>query len=250
VVGRLARFGSDQGWGEPPLVAEVIEAFVVGGLAGRARSTRGTYRSVLRRLGESAKPAVATPFAGSAAPAPYTGAERAELFSIAGSQRPAWRRASALAMVGLGIGAGLRAGELVDARGQDVAVGPGGVTVAIGGPRGRPVPVAGSYAGLVASLAQHAGPAHLFCPGGAERRYPNFVNNFTRLLVAEPGAPRLCSGRARSSFICDHLEMGTPLAELLYISGIAEVESLLRYARHVDRAPKSKAGLRARLRAR
>jgi len=245
----LARFGSDQGWGEAPLVAEVVEAFVVGGLAGRASSTRGTYRSVLRRLAEAAKPERATPFAGSGAPPPYSGPERAELFSIAGSQRPAWRRASALAMVGLGIGAGLRAGELVGTRGQDVVVGPSGVAVAVGGDRARAVPVGADFAGLVARLAELAGPAQLFCPGGAERHYPNFVNNFARLLVAEPGAPRLCSGRARSSFICDHLEMGTPLAELVYVAGIAEVESLLRYARHVGSAPKSKAGLRARLRA-
>ena len=249
-MGRLARFGSDQGWGEAPLVAGVIEAFVVGGLAGRASSTRGTYRSVLRGLGGADRAVPATPFAGSAAPPPYSGPERAELFSIAGSQRPGWRRASALAMVGLGLGAGLRAGELVGARGQDVAVGPGGVAVAVGGARARTVPVAGAYAGLVAHLAELAGPGHLFCPGGAERQYPNFVNNFARVLVAEPGAARLCSGRARSSFICDHLEMATPLAELLYMTGIGEVESLLRHARHVGSAPKSKAGLRARLAAR
>lgn len=85
----------------------MVEAFAVSGLAGRASSTRGTYRSVLRALGGS-RPAVATPFPGSGAPPPYGAAEGAELFNIASAQRSPWRRSGALAMVALGIGAGLR----------------------------------------------------------------------------------------------------------------------------------------------
>ncbi len=50
--------------------------------------------------------------------------------------------------------------------------------------------------------------------------------------------------RCRASFICDHLAAGTPLRELLAITGICEAESLARYARHVRGAP-SKAVLRA-----
>src|SRR6266700_6348183 len=54
---------------------DVIEAFCVAGLAGRASSTRGTYRSALYRLarpvhGEPGQRA--TPFAGAKAPAPYS----------------------------------------------------------------------------------------------------------------------------------------------------------------------------------
>jgi hypothetical protein len=56
-------------------------------------------------------------------------------------------------------------------------------------------------------------------------------------------------GRARSSFICDHLAAGTALRTLLAITGIAEAESLARYARHVPRVSASKAALRARWRA-
>jgi hypothetical protein len=52
VIASLARFSANEGLGAPPvLVAEVIEAFVGKGLEGRASSTRGTYRSVLRQLG-------------------------------------------------------------------------------------------------------------------------------------------------------------------------------------------------------
>ena len=52
---RLGRFCAAQGL-EVSASAEVVEAFVVGGLAGRAASTKGTYRSVLRRTGAGARP--------------------------------------------------------------------------------------------------------------------------------------------------------------------------------------------------
>src|SRR6516162_9854489 len=61
---------------------DVIEAFCVAGLPGRASSTRGTYRSALYRLaapvhGEPGQRG--TPFAGAKPPPPYSAAERAGL---------------------------------------------------------------------------------------------------------------------------------------------------------------------------
>src|SRR5208283_5495484 len=102
---------------------DVIEAFCVAVLPGRASSTRGTYRSALYRLAASVhglpgqRP---TPFAGAKAPAPYSLAERAELAAVAAAQRDTANRASALALVVFGIGAGLRPGELVALRGSYV----------------------------------------------------------------------------------------------------------------------------------
>ena len=93
-------------------------------------------------------------------------------------------------------------------------------------------------------LARRAGSDFVFRPGPAGRCYKNFVSNFTRGLAADPAAPRLSLRRARSSFICGHLAAGTPVAELLAITGICQAESLARYARHVDGAP-PKAVLRA-----
>jgi integrase len=226
---------------------DVIEAFCVAGLAGRAASTRGTYRSALYRLAEAAggPPGQrATPFAGARAPAPYSPAERTELAAVAAAQRDPARRASALAMVVFGIGAGLRPGELVALRGSDVIRRGRPVAVHAGGPAARVVPVTAPYAGRAAALADGAGHAHLFRPGPADRGYKNFVTNFARALTADPAAPRLTVSRCRSSFICDHLAAGTPLRELLAITGICQAESLARYARHVDGAP-PKAVLRA-----
>ncbi|MGO8726724.1 MAG: hypothetical protein ACLQK8_08435 [Streptosporangiaceae bacterium] len=226
---------------------DVIEAFCVTGLAGRASSTRGTYRSALYRLAEVTHgPAGrrATPFAGARAPAPYSPAERAELAAVAAAQRDPVRRSSALAMVVFGIGAGLRPGELVALRGSGVVRHGRRVAVHVSGPAARVVPVTAGYAGRAAELAAAAGDGRLFRPGPADRGYKNFVTNFTATLTADPAAPRLTVSRCRSSFICGHLAAGTPLRELLAITGICQAESLARYARHVDGAP-PKAVLRA-----
>ena len=199
---RLGCFCSDQGLGDQALGAHVLEAFAVLGLAGRASSTRGTYRSVLRARAGAPRPPLSTPFAGSPALPPYTSAERAELVPLARSQRSAWRSSGALAMLSAGLGAGLRAGELAGVRGRDVAVGHHGVSVVVAGPRAPLVAVRGTYAEILARLAGQAGDDHLFCPGPAQRSYHNFVNNFASTLVADVGAPKLCSGRCRSSSIC------------------------------------------------
>ena len=246
----LSRFAQARGipasW-EFLLDYDVIEAFCVAGLAGRACSTRGTYRSALYRLaapvhGEPGKRA--TPFAGAKAPPPYSPAERAGLAAIAAAQRDPARRASALSVVVFGIGAGLRPGELVSLRGCDVSRRGRQVTVRVSGPAPRVVPVTSGYAGRAAGLARSAGEGYLFRAGPARRGYKNFVANFARTLAADPAAPRLTVSRCRSSFICDHLAAGTPLRELLAITGICQAESLARYARHVDGAP-PKAALRA-----
>ena len=252
---RLSRFAGSQGI--PPVARclldyDVIEAFCVAGLAGRASSTRGTYRSALYRLAEvthgppGQRP---TPFAGARAPVPYSPAERAELAAVARAQRDPAKRSSALAMVVFGIGAGLRPGELVALRGGDIAGHGRQVMVQVTGPAARVVPVTSRYASRAGELARGAGSGHVFRPGPADRGYKNFVTNFARGLAADPSAPALSMRRARSTFICDHLAAGTPVGVLLAVTGIAEAGSLARYARHVAGISPSKGALRERWRA-
>jgi integrase len=178
---------------------------------------------------------------------PYTQAERTELYCIARSQRADWRSRSALALICLGMGAGLKTGEIVAARCSDVVSSGSSVELHVGGRLARVVPLTGEAASVLACLCGGGGE-HLFHPREAERSYPNFVNDFCAHLVCDPSAPRLVVGRLRASYICDHLALRTPLSELLALTGIVEVESLLRYARLVPGAPQSKAALRAALR--
>jgi integrase len=256
VLACLAGFAAGRGVPLSPewlLDYDVIEAFCVAGCAGAASSTRGTYRSVLYQLaGQVHGPPGrrATPFPGARAPAPYSPGERAELAAVARAQRGPAKRASALAMVVFGIGAGLRPGELAGLRGSHVT-GRGGRAVAevTAGPEGRMVPVAARYASRALDLARGAGDGFVFRPGPADRDYKNFVNAFAAHLAGDPAAPRLLAGRCRASFICDHLVAGTTLHELLAITGVAEAGSLARYARHVPGVSSPKAALRARWRA-
>ena len=239
----LRRFASARGIPAGPeflLDYDVIEAFCVAGLPGARPSTRGTYRSVLHRLaapvhGEAGQRG--TPLAGAKPPPPYSPAGRAELAAIAAAQRDPARRRSALALLVFGIGAGLRPAELAALRGSDAGRRGRRVAARVAGSRPRLIPVAGSYAARAAELARCAGDGFVSRPGRAGRGYKNFVTNFARALAAGPAAPRLALGRCRSSFICDHLAAGTPVSELLAITGICQAESLARYARHVDGAP-------------
>jgi integrase len=246
VLAGLERFCANQGLGSPALADPLIAAYLCTGLEGRASSTKGTYHSVLRSVGGVGTPKGAPRFSGSPAPAPYSAAERAELFAIARAQRRGWRVRSALALLVLCLGAGLRSGELVALKGSDVNKRGGRVLVHVGPPASRVIEMRPSEARLMGQLGVDA-DAYVFHPGDADRSYPNFVNDLCATLVTDPSAPRLSVARARSSFICDHLGARTPLRLLLEMTGIAEVESLLRYARHVDGAARSKAALRAAL---
>lgn len=241
----LAAFCHLEGLGSPgPAPAAVIEAFVAHGLSHRSESTRGTYRSVLRQLTGVARPGRAPGYRGSVAAPPYSVSERAELFSMARAQPKRWRRHSGLAVLALGIGAGLRTEEIVAVTGDDVVCSGRTVTLQISGTRAREVPVRGTEARVIGTLAGEVGGGHLFHPEPANRRTANFVNDFCGHLVADPGAAMLTVGRCRSSYVCDHLTSGTPLAVLLGLTGICEVESLRRYAVHVEGAPSSNAELR------
>jgi integrase len=244
VVSSLSAFYNGLGIEDPPLTNPVIEAYCGKGLrAGQSSPTRGTYRSVLRRLSPDPRPPLAVSFRGSVAKPAYSATERGELWQIGRSQRRGWRRHSALCLIALSMGAGLRAGEVVAARREDLDLDAGVITVT--GKLARRVPLSSQSLAMLCGLS--FGDGFLFHPEQADRSYPNFVNNFCLNLTADPAAVRLCMARLRASYLCDHLAAGTPLAEILTLSGIKEVESLLYYSRQVESAPHSKSALRRAL---
>ncbi len=246
-MARLEHFCDQEGLSPASLRHEVLAAFVDQGLPNRTPSTRGTYRSVLRQVAGPPRVRAGAPFSAAPAPAPYGQKERSELFAIAMAQPKAWRRHGALMLLALGIGAGLRAGEITLATTAEVRGRTASLRVGVGGALARTVRVQPEYAALLAALVGQADGTFLFHRQAVDRSYYNVVNDFCRQLVCDPAAPTLSANRCRSSFICDHLAARTPLSVLLAMSGIKEVESLLRYARHVDGAPQSKAALRERL---
>ena len=157
VVSGLERFYSRHGVLDAELSAPVIEAFCSGGLGALVSSTKGTYRSVPRRLSEDAPPKGAPGFAGSLAAPPYSVAERAELYSIARLAAKTLEEALGARPHPLSMGAGLRAGEVISARRSDVVGSLSAVGVAVQGTQSTVVPVVGEEAAVLVELSRPEG---------------------------------------------------------------------------------------------
>lgn len=240
VASSFGRFAESHGQ-EPVLDARLVEAYAAFGLSGRSSPTKGTYRSVLRKLG--APRLVPSPgYLGSVAGRPYTALERRELYEMASSQPKDWRRHSALAVLALGLGAGLRSGEMCALTGAGVVFG----HVVVGE---RVVPVRPPYGELLSELARFVGPdGFVFHPEPGDRSYHNFVNGFLVDLDRSRSCPALTVRRLRSSYVADLFSESVPLQAILALTGIAEAESLIRYTRVLPGLPRTKAGLRALMR--
>ncbi len=247
VLGRFGDFCAREGLGPTRRALanhEVIEAFLAHGCRGLAPHSRGTYRSTLRRLGQTRD---AGEFCASPAPPPYDTAEVATLWSTVRHQQSDLRIANATVLLCATLGAGLRPKELAHLRGGDVTRERGRIVVAVRGRYPRLVPVLVPFADALYDIAQRR-RGYVFRPGARVRDTKNLVGEVCTRLVRDPDEPRLTSARARATFLCHHLARGTPLRELTTLAGLRDVESLLRYARHVRGAPSSKAALRARAR--
>jgi integrase len=246
VLGRFGAFCAQEGLG--PVAAAlvdqaVIEAFLALGCRSLVPHSVGTYRSVLVRLSGTAHPSPGR-FPGSKAPRPYSAADVAALWSMARHQASAWRITNASVLLASMLGAGLHPGELARLTSCDVQRRGPTTTIAVSGLRGRTVRVLSPYDVALSAVAERSS-GYLFRPGAAVRTAKNLIGEVCAALVHDPDEVALVSGRARATFICAHLLAGTALGDLCAMAGLEGVESLLRYARHVDGAPQSKAALRA-----
>ena len=144
------------------------------------------------------------------------------------AQPKAWRRHSALMLMALGIGAGLRAGEITVATTADVHGRTASLRVGVGGALARTVRVQPDSAALLVALAR-ARPTALFC-SIARRSIAATTTSSTTSAASwsairrHPCSRPIAAGVASSATI-------SPPARLcrccLQMSGIKEVESLL-----------------------
>jgi len=198
---------------------------------------------VLWRLAQTTYPSPAR-FPASSAPRPYSSSEMAALWSMARHQSSTLRIANATVLLASLLGAGLHPAELARLSACDVHCHGGTTSVTVGGARARTVRVMAPYDVALAAVAERSS-GYLFRPGAAVRTAKNLIGEVCAALVHDPDEVALVSGRARATFICTHLKARTALGELCTMAGLESVESLLRYARHVEGAPQSKAALRA-----
>jgi hypothetical protein len=220
-----------------------VAAFLTIGCLGLTPHSLGTYRSVLARIGGVTYRSV-DGFSGCPAPRPYTSKEVAALWSMAQNQSSLKRTERAKVLLSTMLGAGLRPGELARARRRDVVTSDAETLIIVRGSPTRAPCVLSPYRSELARLADGSS-LYLFRPGAKVRDQKNLVGEVCTGLVRDPDEVSLLARRARTTFICSHLKAGTPLLKLCALAGLKDVESLLRYARHVDGAPRSKAQLRA-----
>jgi integrase len=221
----------------------VVAAFLTIGCRGLKAHSLGTYRSVLARISETRYWSL-DEFSASVAPRPYSSKEVAALWSMAQNQSSPLRIERAKVLLAAMLGAGLRPGELARAKRCDVVCFDTFALIVVRGSTTRALWVLSPYGGELARLADGT-TQYLFRPGATVRDQKNLVGEVCARLVRDPDEVSLLARRARATFICSHLQAGTPLLELCGMAGLKDVESLLRYARHVDGAPSSKAQLRA-----
>jgi integrase len=202
---RLAGFAEEVGLElEAGVVLQeaVIERFIVCGCGGLSPATRRTLRTNLRALARSTQryPAPApVALVRERAKAPYSQAEISGYLRLAACQSTEARRMRASALVCLGAGAGIVAGELRHLTGSDVACRSGGVLVVVSGRRARSVPVLDRYHEPLLAAARFAGE-RLIC-GGREPGRRNVSDALCAALSADSSLPRLEPGRLRSSWL-------------------------------------------------
>lgn len=133
------------------------------------------------------------------AKAPYGEVEISGYLRLAACQRTEGRRMRATALVCLGAGAGIIAGELRHVRGRDVHQQAGGVLVTVSGRRARQVPVLARYQQPLLAAADFAGDR--FIVGGREGQRRNLSDQLCAALSSDRSLPRLEPGRLRSTWL-------------------------------------------------
>ena len=220
---RLAAFGESVGLAPAPetlLTEAVIERFILTYTDTLSPASRRTLRSNLRALARAvaAHPRPApTPLPRERAKAPYSRAEIAAYLRLAAAQSTEARRMRATALLCLGAGAGVIAGELRQIRGEDVLRRSGGVLVRVGGSRARAVPVLERFGAPLEEAARFAGDRLII--GGSDPARRNLTDALCAALSTDASLPRLQAGRLRASWLCECAEL-IGLAAFMRAAGV------------------------------
>lgn len=219
---RLGAFAEQVGLGlDGALLSEaVIERFIVCGCDAVSPATRRTLRTNLRALARSLErypQPLAPRLPREQAKAPYTEGEIDGYLRLAQAQNTRARRMRGQALVCLGAGAGIIAGELRRVRGTDVVCRSGGVLVVVSGRRARSVPVLYRYQQPLLVAAQFA--SERLIVGGREPGRRNVCGELCRALSGDRSLPRLEAGRLRSTWLCECAET-TGLRAFMQAAGV------------------------------
>ena len=206
----------------------VVEEFVHRGMNDYSRSSRATYRSVLMAIVDAVTPVSEQPFRipRSAPTRPYSDAEVAALRSWANHQGSPQRRLDASVLLALGFGAGLATRELLSVRCGDVHAVTGATNVTVWDGRPRTVPILTAWDGPIReAVAGRDADGWLFRPGRQGVRSAQVTDFLHRGQTTELDVHPV---RMRTTWILNHLRMGTPARDLLRIAGLENLAALDR----------------------
>jgi hypothetical protein len=217
---------------------DTIVEHVETGLTNFNPPTRTNRRSQLLRvaealLGPELAPRALPAMQPSDPTAPYTAKEEAALTTWAKREQRTGRGSDALVLLGLGIGAGFSATEVMNVRADNVRVLGDALIVRVSEGRVREVPVLRRWEQVVGNRANELDPAdYLFKPGRSGGG-KNLISNF----VARTGdcAVHPQTQRMRSTWLVTHMAAGTHLPELVDAAGVDSLEAFTRYLEFVPR---------------
>lgn len=204
-----------------------VIATAVAAMPTTQSSTRGRRRSLLLRVGEALGTIpvlpVLPPLSAATPSTPYTVNEVDEIYRWATMQSER-DVPSSLALVALGLGAGLPTRDLTAVRARDV--GGGGTFVQTAD---RVVPVLGEWTDELGIAARRATDkeATLFRPGASWSK--NVVTVFVGRSLGSGIRPS--TQRMRATWLVHHLSIGTPMQDLLSAAGLQSMDALVRYER-------------------
>lgn len=211
---------------EVVLDPDVVERFIGVGIVGDR--SRATYRATLRRVG----PLLTTRAPWEPRPAtvarrqvavPYRIEEVIGLRADAFAQPTERKKRAARALLALGAGAGLDGRWVSRVAAGDVVMRDQLVTVRVGPPCERVVPVLVDWQDEVLDLAATAGDEYLL---GGRSTSRNRAGALAASLIFGNGHPRFSASRLRSTWLVNHLALGTRLPELARAAGLEGVTVL------------------------
>jgi integrase len=206
---------------------QVLEEFIHRGMTGYLSGSRATHRSTLTLVVEVLNPADVRqhhrPIPRSKPTEPYTVAEVAALYSWATSQGTVRRRKDALAILALGLGAGLATREILGVKAGDIESSANRLLVMVWEGRPRVVPILDAWQPMMRRVLNDADPeSWLFRPGRATATSGQITDFLLRARTDLDVRP----ARMRTTWLLEHLAIGTAPKELLRISGLKNLAAL------------------------
>ena len=212
-----------------------VEEFIHLAMKKYAPGSRATHRSTLWLMVETLNPTDVTEHRSiprSAPTKPYSPSEVAALYSWATSQGTEHRRRDAVALLALGLGAGLAAREILGVRVKDLDTTTEDIHVIVWEGRPRVVTLSSQWDRPLRRIFGDLTPADwLFRPG----RISATSGQVTDFLLRARTDLDVRPSRMRATWLVEHLRDGTPPQELLRISGLKNLAALDKMAVFVPR---------------